>query len=174
MPEIVAEDDHNAIAVRTATLAAERVPEDLASRIAGLEVLAAVGDIVRIADTSDVPVVDCGRMYFAIGARLGIDWLRHTAKRVSTETDWEAMALAAIVDESYGVQSELTTRVLDMAGGGKLNQRAASGLIEMWLDGHNGAVSRSHQLIDELRAVDQVDLAMLTVANAQMRALLNS
>ncbi len=174
MPEIVAEDDYNAMAVRTATLAAEHVPEDLASRIASLEVLPAAGDIVRIAVHSGVPVVDCGRMYFAIGARLGIDWLRHAAKRVNAETDWETMALAAIVDESYSHQSELTTRVLDMAGGGKLNQRAASGLIEMWLDGHDGAVSRSHQLIDELRAVEQVDLAMLTVANAQFRSLISS
>jgi glutamate dehydrogenase len=174
MPEIVAEDDHNAMSVRTATLAAERVPEELASRIAGLEVLAAAGDIVRIASTSGVPVVDCGRMYFAIGARLGIDWLRHAAKRVNTETDWEAMALASIVDESYGHQSELTARVLDMAGGGKINQRAASGVIEMWLDGHNGAVARSHQVVEELRAESQIDLAMLTVANAQMRSLVSS
>ena len=148
------------------------MPEELASRIAGLEVLAAAGDIVRIATFSGVPVVDCGRMYFAIGARLGIDWLRHAAKRVNTETDWEAMALAAIVDESYSHQSALTTNILDTAGGGKLNQRAASGLIEMWLEGHDGAVSRSHQVVDELRAEDQVDLAMLTVANAQMRSLL--
>ena len=42
----------------------------------------------------------------------------------------------------------------------------------MWLEGHDGAVSRSHQVVDELRAEDQVDLAMLTVANAQMRSLL--
>ena len=174
MPEIVAEDDHNAMAVRTATLASEHVPEDLAGRIASLEVLPAAGDIVLIAANSGVPVVDCGRMYFAIGARLGIDWLRHAAKRVNTETDWEAMALTAIVDESYNHQSELTTRVLDTAGSGKLNQRAASGLIEMWLDSHDGAVARSHQLIDELRGVEQVDLAMLTVANAQMRSLLSS
>ena len=174
MPEIVAEDDHNAMTVRTATLAAENVPEDLAGRIASLEVLPAAGDIVRIAANSGVPVIDCGRMYFAIGARLGIDWLRRAAKRVSGETEWETLALAAIIDESYSHQSELTTRVLDMAGGGKLNQRAASGLIEMWLDGHDGAVTRSHQLIDELRAVDQVDLAMLTVANAQLRNLISS
>jgi glutamate dehydrogenase len=173
MPEIVAEDDASAMDVRTATLAAENVPEDLASRIASLEVLPAAGDIVRIAANSGVPVVDCGRMYFAIGARLGIDWLRHAAKRVSSESDWEALALAAIIDESYSHQSELTTRVLDMAGGGKLNQRAASGLIEMWLDGHDGAVTRSHQLIDELRSVEQVDLAMLTVANAQLRNIIS-
>ena len=139
-----------------------------------VEVLAAAGDIVRISATSGVPVVDCGRMYFAIGARLGIDWLRHAAKRVTTETDWDAMALASIVDESYSHQSELTTRVLDMAGSGKLSQRAASGLIEMWLDGHDGAVARSHQVVDELRTERQIDLAMLTVANAQFRSLLHS
>ena len=174
MPEIVAEDDYNAMAVRTATLAVEHVPEDLASCIASLEVLPAAGDVVRIATNSDVPVVDCGRMYFAIGARLGIDWLRHAAKRITGETDWETLALATIVDESYSHQSALTTRVLDMAGGGKLNQRAASGLIEMWLEGHDGAVSRSHQVIEELREVEQVDLAMLTVANAQLRTLISS
>jgi NAD-specific glutamate dehydrogenase len=44
----------------------------------------------------------------------------------------------------------------------------------MWLEGHDGAVARSHQLIDDMRAEDQIDLAMLTVANAQLRSLLNS
>jgi NAD-specific glutamate dehydrogenase len=29
-------------------------------------------------------------------------------------------------------------------------------------------------LIDDMRAEDQIDLAMLTVANAQLRSLLNS
>jgi glutamate dehydrogenase len=43
----------------------------------------------------------------------------------------------------------------------------------MWLDGHDGAVTRSHQLIDELRSVEQVDLAMLTVANAQLRNIIS-
>ena len=164
------EETENELSARSAL----RDIDEMANRIAGLEVLAAAGDIVRIALSSGVPVIDCGRMYFAIGARLGIDWLRHAAKRVTTETDWEAMALAAIVDESFDHQSELTTRVLDMAGGGKLNQRAASGLIEMWLDGHNGAVTRSHQVVDELRGESQIDLAMLTVANAQFRSLLTS
>ncbi len=47
-------------------------------------------------------------------------------------------------------------------------------LIEIWLDKHNSAVVRPHQLIDDMRAEGQVDLAMLTVANAQLRSLLNS
>ncbi len=172
LPEIVAEEDRRGIAAQTARLTERSVPKALARKIASLQVLAAGGDVVQIARESSVPVLDTGRVYFELGSRLGIDWLRHAARAIEPGTDWERLAVESIIDDSYGHQSALTNQVLDVAGGGKLGSKAAEGVIEVWIASRDGAVGRTVQLLDSLRESEAVDLAMLTVANGQLRGLL--
>ena len=172
LPDIVAAEDRQSIDRHTERLTSEDVPKALARRIASLDVLAAGGDVVRIARDSGVPVLDTGRVYFELGARLGIDWVRHASKGIRPESDWEKIAIDSIVDDSYRHQSALTNRVLDVAGGGKLGPKVAAGVIDTWIGSRNGAVERTCQLLDDLRAADSVDLAMLSVANGQLRNLL--
>ncbi len=172
LSDIVAAEDRQGIAARAARLSEARVPNALAQRIASLGVLAAGGDVVRIARDSGVPVLDTGRVYFELGARLGIDWVRRVSKTIEPETEWEKLAIDAIIDDSYRHQSALTKRVLDVAGGGKHGPKVAEGVIEAWVSSNNGAVERTCQLLDDLRAAEDIDLAMLSVANAQLRNLL--
>jgi len=135
-------------------------------------VLAAGGDVVQIARETGVPVLDTGRIYFQLGARLGIDWLRHAVKSIEPSSDWERMAVDSIIDDSYAHQSALTNRVLELAGRGKLGKAAADGVIATWVESRNGAGERTGQILDSLREAEAVDLAMLTVANGQVRSLL--
>ena len=172
LPDIVAEEDRRSIAAQTARLTELDVPKALARKIASLQVLAAGGDVVQIARDSSVPVLDTGRVYFELGARLGIDWLRHAARAVEPASDWERLALESIIDDSYSHQSVLTNQVLEVAGGGKLGAKAAEGVIAVWMESRDGAVDRTVQMLDSLRASEAVDLAMLTVANGQLRGLL--
>ena len=171
MPTIVAAEDAAAIERQRGELTKQGVPEDLAVRIAGLEVLAAALDIVRLAHSSGVSVVDTGRIYFAIGARLGIDRLRLAARTVRSETEWQRMAVETVVDDSYSHQAALTMRVLDAATGGKLGRKAVDGLIETWLAAHAASIRRVNNLMDEIHCEPELDQAMLTVANGQLRAL---
>ena len=48
-----------------------------------------------------------------------------------------------------------------------------SGAVDKWVTAHQGAVDRTRRLINDLRKVDAQDLelAMLTVANRQIRVL---
>lgn len=172
LPEIVAAEDRQSIDRRTERLTSEGVPKGLAQQIASLDVLAAGGDVVRIARESGVPVLDTGRVYFELGARLGIDWVRHASKEITPESEWERIAIDTIVDDSYRHQSALTNRVLDVAGGGKLGPKVAAGVIETWIGSRNGAVERTCQLLDDLRVSESVDLAKLSVASGQLRNLL--
>ena len=98
--------------------------------------------------------------------------LRPAARAIEPGTDWERLAVESIIDDSYGHQSALTNQVLDVAGGGKLGSKAAEGVIEVWIASRDGAVGRTVQLLDSLRESEAVDLAMLTVANGQLRGLL--
>jgi glutamate dehydrogenase len=174
LPEIVTAEDRSDIDRQSNALVKAGVPKALARKVASLELLAAAGDVVRISQASGVPVLDTGRIYFELGSRLGIDWMRHASKTLAPGSEWEKLAVDSIVDDSYRHQSELTNRVLDVAGGGTLGARAAEGMIATWIESRNGAVERTCQLLGELRENESVDLAMLAVANGQLRTLLSA
>ncbi len=171
LADIVGDDDKDGMKSRAAALVEQGVPKKLADRIAGLELLSSACDIVRIADTAGVPVVDAGRIYFKIGSWLGADWLRDASGMVRAESEWQRLALDAIVDDSYSHQSQITTGVLQGSGGGALTNGTGERLIEQWLSSRRPAVERTGALIAEMRSALEVDLAMLTVANRQLRTL---
>jgi glutamate dehydrogenase len=86
--------------------------------------------------------------------------------RVSAETlaagagsnHWLKLAVAAVIEDLYSVQRDLTLRI------------APTGL-DAWISAHRPAVERAEQLLTELHAAGRPDLAILTVANRQIRSL---
>jgi glutamate dehydrogenase len=166
---LLSERDAAAVAARTGELAADGVPEALARQVASLEVLSSACDIVRIARTGRMPVVEAGRVYFGVGARFGIDWLRAAAAALAGDSHWQKLAIRAVVEELFSHQSELTVRVLKASGRAK---PAGDGVIDGWIAARQAAVTRTEELLGELRSAGGVDLAMLAVANRQLRAMI--
>ena len=163
---LVADADRARIARRRDEYVQAGVPDDLARRIASLDLLAPALDIVRMARAAGVAVTPAARAYFAVGDRFGIDWLRHAAAGVPSDGQWDRMAIAAIVDDLYGHQREITTRVLGAGGTG------ADDGIETWASAHGPAVQRTTALFADLRQTGAFDLAKLAVANRQLRSLI--
>ena len=141
------------------------VPAALAREIAHLDPLYSGCDIVRIATESKRAVEDAARVYFALGHRLGLDWLRRSAAVLPAETEWQGMAAAAVVDDLYAQQGELTLRILREAG-------RARDPVERWRQANRRGVDRAESVLAELRAAGTPDLAMLTVANREIGGLL--
>ena len=121
----------------------------------------------RIARLCRRDVPDVALVYFDLGHRFGMEWLRSRAAKVKTENHWQKQAVSAIIDDLYGLQSDLTARILN---DGESHEAA----IATWAGARQGPVDRISQLLTELRGVTRVDLAMLAVANRQLRGLIAS
>ena len=104
-------------------------------------------------------------LYFAVGDHLGFGWLRYQAEKLAAGSYWQKLALAAVVEELYAHQRDVTVRVLDAAGA------TSDGAIEAWSATCRPAVERSRALLGELETATAVDLSMLTVASRQLGAL---
>jgi len=144
------------------------VPEPLACGVACLMVMAATGDIVRISASHDLPMEMVARLYFAIGTRLGLGWLRRMADSLERGDHWQKLALSAVTEELYSHQRQITQRVIEH---GKHLDDPDSALAA-WVDTNPIVVERASQLLNELRGASSgVDLAMLTVASRQFRAM---
>jgi glutamate dehydrogenase len=141
------------------------VPEALAARTVALANLAAGLDIVRIDEATKVDVVEMGRLYYDTGERLGLDALRGATRAMPVSTSWQSLAAAAMLDDFYALQRDIVQRVL-IESDGKGNHR-----LEAWMTRRQEAVGRMQEMIVEIGRSGPADLAMLTVASRQLRAL---
>jgi glutamate dehydrogenase len=141
------------------------IPETLAARIVALANLAAGLDIVRIDETAKVDIVEMGKLYYDTGERLGLDTLRGSTRAMPVATSWQSLAATAMLDDFYALQREIVRRVL-IESDGTGNHR-----LETWMARRPDAVGRVREMIAEIGRAGPADLAMLTVASRQLRAL---
>jgi glutamate dehydrogenase len=163
LAEILPPRGADALASRAADLVARGVPDALAARVVGLDFLVSSADIVRLAEEPRRELIEIGRTYFAVGARLGLDRLREAAENLRPESNWQKMAIGALIDDFFQHQTELTRKVLEQSTG--------PDPLAGWLTSHAAEIAPLDALLGEIRAAAAVDIAMLTVANRQFRAL---
>jgi len=125
-------------------------------------------DIVEIANRGGHKLADVARIYFSVGDRFHLDWLRRASREVNLDTHWDRMAVAAVIDDLYLHQRELTH--------GVLTNGAAAGAepVDRWMSERAIAVRRIEALFAELRHTGGFDLAKLAVANRELRLLTDS
>jgi glutamate dehydrogenase len=158
------------VRVRQSELEADGIPEALAQRVASLDVMTSAMDIIRISRTdASHGVDDVARVYFGLGERFNLDRLRTASQNISAETPWQKTALATLIEDLYGYQSILASRVIKEADG-----TGGPDAVEKWLARRPRVVEKVDQIIHEFRASTSVDLAMLTVTSRQLRALVDS
>jgi glutamate dehydrogenase len=159
---LVTEGALAAVNERADRLAKDGVPMELARRVARLDLLSPGLDIVRLAKTVGRSVAEVGSVYFTVGRRFHLDWLRSATGGVNLDSHWDRLAVAAIVEDLYGHQRELAASVLQQANGAD---------IEQWIGQRPQIVQRVESLIADLRQLGGLDLAKLAVANRELRSL---
>ncbi len=159
LENVLPPDTHDAVQARLQAYVDRGVPEPLARQVAHEIVLASAFDIIRIGQKSGLSVPEAALLYFATGARFGLGWLRAAADRTAVGDHWQKLAAAALIEDLYARQRELTLAV------------AAAHTLEDWLTRRSSAVERFESLLAELKGATKVDLAALTVAAHQLRGL---
>jgi glutamate dehydrogenase len=157
--------DRQALEARTRALGGEKIPQELAQRIAALEFLGTAFELVQLSERAQVGVEEGARVFFAAGDRFGLSWLRAATMRLPRETPWQAASVQALAEDIQTQQSELAASLL---GSG---QREA-GLSEAWIAPRRISIERLDRIFAEMRSQPAIDLAMLTVASRELRGLL--
>ena len=117
LPGLLGPSELEVARTRAAALAGVGVPTELAQRVAHLEALVPTLELVEIAAATELDVATAAEVYFALGARLELHWLRDRIVDLPRETRWEAMARAALRDDVYSEQAGLTAEVLRAGAG---------------------------------------------------------
>jgi glutamate dehydrogenase len=159
--------DARALQARQDALASAGVPVELGRRIASADALFAALDMVDIAAETgrDVPAV--AAVYFALDGALDYGWLRDQVAALPGANHWESLAKTALEDDLAGQQRALTASVLRLSP----TVSDAPALIDAWSSRNRAGVDRVRQVISDLHSAGGMDLAMLSVAMRELRAL---
>ena len=146
---------------------ANGVPKETAERVVQLHSLYSALDIAEVATQAQRPVEAVAAVYFELSSRLGIPWLRDKIAELPADQHWRLLARGAMADDLSALQRTITTAVFGSAA----PDAPAADMVAQWATQNQRPLERAAQLVGELRAVPKPDVAMLSVALRELRAL---
>jgi glutamate dehydrogenase len=183
LPSLLSSADRAAADTRATAWIDAGAGKDLATRVAALDGLAPALDVLHVAggtpmhdafDTGVGALVtglgepgedvldDVAAVYFALGEALEFDWLRDRIAALPRDDRWQALARSALGDDYAQERATLTAEIL-RAGG-----------LDRWTARHRAVVDRFLLVVDDIRGGSPPDLATLSVAMREARALSQS
>ncbi|ACB34949.1 NAD-glutamate dehydrogenase [Leptothrix cholodnii SP-6] len=143
------------------------VPAELARRVASADRIAAVLDIAEVAAATQRSLELVAGTYFALDVQLQHGWMRQSAAALPADSHWQTLARTALQNDLTLLQRALTAKVV----GRSPQLDSAEALVESWLAASRAALERYRRLLADLQSSSSVDLAMLSVATRELRAI---
>jgi glutamate dehydrogenase len=172
LPKLLAPGESEALEELTERFTAAGVPAELATRVASLDALFSGLNVIEVAAACGETVEKVAAVYFDLGYKLDLHWLRDQIARLPADTHWQTLAQGALRDDLYSEQRELTADVLKREGADRgADDRDAEALIEAWLADNRSPVERTRSILSDLKEADTLDIAMLSVALREIRNL---
>jgi glutamate dehydrogenase len=168
LPDALEGSDREAFDGRAAELEHAGVPAELARRAAGMQSMLALFDIVEVASATEREPEDVLKVYFRLGSRLELNWLRERIIDLPRANRWQALARAALRDDLFNLYRELTRKVLE-SGGSDADPQVA---IDAWSERNSETLDRALGMVADIRASRIYDNTTLPVALREIRALL--
>ncbi len=171
LPDALEGSDRRVFDGHAAELEHAGVPAELARRAAGMQSMLALFDIVEVAAATERDPEGVLKVYFRLGSRLELNWLRGRIIELPRANRWQALARAALRDDLFNLYRELTRKVLDAGrvGGDQINAQAA---IEAWSERNEETLERALAMVADIRASRIYDYTTLPVALRELRSLL--
>ncbi|HET9125506.1 MAG TPA: NAD-glutamate dehydrogenase [Solirubrobacteraceae bacterium] len=166
IPEVLTTADRAVYDARLDELSEAGVPSELARRVASMPALLSVFDIVEDAAVCGTDQETAMCVYFGIGERLSLDWLRDRVLELPRADRWQALARSALRDDLYELHRMLTREIIQGADG-----RDGVAAIEVWLERNAESVARARGVLADVRASEIYDTTTLPVVVRELKNL---
>jgi glutamate dehydrogenase len=170
IPELMLDGDREALEEEIEQLAEANVPPDLAERAALLSPMFSALDIVDVAAATEQSLEVTAEVYFTLGDRLKLHWLRDHIEALPRDNRWRTLARSALRDDIYSQQAALTAEILLSVR----EELPALERINAWVEDKPGSVERALQVLTDINSSGTFDLSTLSVALREIRNLLSS
>lgn len=167
IPELIPDEGRKHIESSVSRLVDAGVAEDLARRISIYNELLSALDIIEVASSEQLSVEEVAAVYFSLGEKLDLHWMRDQIISLPRENRWQALARAALRDDLQAQERLLTRDVLRQES----KQSDAESRIAVWLSQNGAAITRCRQLLEDLKGGPTTDFSMLSVAMREIRSM---
>ncbi|HXV57787.1 MAG TPA: NAD-glutamate dehydrogenase [Gaiellaceae bacterium] len=169
LPELLHGPDRAKLERVAAGYAEGGVPQELATRVAGLGMMFSALDIVEVA-AAGAALEDVAAVYYQLGARLQLQWLRDQITALPRDNRWQTLARAALRDELYTVHSALSHEALQ-AGEPNASPNAR---VDAWEARNKAAIERALQVLSDINLGGLSSIETLSVALREVRNLIQA
>ena len=170
IPSLLLDGDREALKRETEQLTEAGVPSELANRVAILDPMFSALDIVDVACATGQPLETVAAVYFTLGDRLKLHWLRDHIEALPRDNRWRTLARSALREDVYSQQAALTAEILRSIPV-ELPTRER---IDAWVETNSGPVERALQVLSDINSSGTFDLSTLSVALREVRNLVTS
>jgi len=164
---LLAPEDARALSTRQETLAQSGATPNLALRVAGAPVIAAVLDIAEVAAICERSLELVAGVYFMLDMHLHYSWISARVSALPVDTHWQMLARTAAFDDLTALRRALTISVLRLSA----TLDTPDTLIEAWRADFHTPLEYYLHLIADQQSASSVDLSMLSVLLREMRKL---
>ncbi len=167
LKDLLKGEEHEAFETRTKNLTRLRVPVTLAQRIAGLDSLLSVLDIVEVARSSGADITQVAETYFELGVALELHWINNQIRQLPRLSHWHRSVRSLLRDDLNNEQRSLSAHLTHFAP----DIQNTSQRVVTWLEHNHQHLTRYQNIVAELKSANKIDIAMLSVAVRELRNL---
>lgn len=144
----------------------QNVPEALAQRVTELITLSTALDILDIVRSTDKDVTFVASVYYNVGARLDLLWIREKVSELPVENHWHSRAKSRLSDDIHSHQHKIASEVVRGATTG--DPVAA---VRDWMNGKSAGCKILANIISDMKTLPKIDFATLSVAISEVNSL---
>jgi glutamate dehydrogenase len=163
LPSIVQGSQQAAFEETLAELKSGGVSEEVAIRVAALQFLEDLMEVVRISTDVKRSVADVGRVYFALADEIDFALLLELLKMTPGEDEWEQRAAQGLIQDLGQARRNLTLAVIRKSRKGATVDEQVNELRTA----HGPRLAVMRESLEELLTSENINLAALTVATRE-------
>lgn len=142
-----------------------KIPENIACKVSLLSPLSSAYNIVEVSNKYEVPVNQVADIYFEIGNRFDIAWLRNVANNLTADNNWEKLALRGFKDELYDVHRRIVASIFDYI-------TRHEGNLEKWYHRNDKHIKLFDRFINEIKSQTVMEYSMIELALKKLHLVL--
>jgi len=163
LPSIVQGSQQAAFDETLEELKSGGVSEEVAVRVAALQFLEDLMEVVRISTDVKLSVADVGRVYFALADEIDFALLLELLKMTPGEDEWEQRAAQGLMQDLGQARRNLTLAVISKSRkGATVDEQVGD-----FRAAHGGRLAAMRETLEELLTSENINLAALTVVTRE-------
>ena len=161
--------DVKALKNRENALIKNNYTASLAKSIAGSEFSYAALDVVEIASHTKSTVSNSALIFFALGEKLNLLWLRDMIEKLVVIGPWHAHARGVLRDELFEHHNSLTQTVINRYG-----TKNSVDTLTNWIADNKETVKSVRNMLQQMRSEKNIDYATVMVAVRSINNLVSA